>query len=439
MLFLGELKPLLDQKKPVFLIGEENKKRYPVDFKKEFQTDYTSMGPTPVRIEEIKRVCFWYKHAYSGTMLSLEILGSLNEVQKFFAGPFHETSKIDGKDLIFATEFQDKVSNIDTVYTADQISEMQRSKKYELNLEGIEDFINWLRRNRSAPHAYTVKELFCGYFLSQYEKRHLNPRVAPMLLYDPHVWDSKVYANLILSFPYYTVLTSVREPIMAFIRCQQNGIAGWDEFSTKYLLAFDYAHAQLLHPKLQSCYYGFRFEDLKTKPEIVCRALCRHLNLPYDKAMLETDAPVMQNDGTVVRGFDQAPLSRDLSACLSEFDKVRLQMFYDPILRYYGYPTFSFQEHPLPEDLVRELFRYPFRFELVNSQIYGSYAPAPEALHTWVKKVLQYYWRREFISPKLIPLEALDEPEQKMDQNMQKQQTAAPKGNRQERRKRRKK
>lgn len=226
---------------------------------------------------------------------------------------------------------------------------------------------------------------------------------------------------------------------MTFIRCQQIGIAGWDEFSTKYLLSFDYAHAQFLHPELRSCYYGFRFEDLKTKPESVCRALCKHLNLPYDKVMLETEAPAKSRDHDVVKGFDSAPLKRDLSACLSDFDRVRLQMFYDPILRYYGYPTFSFQEHPLPENLVRELFKYPFRFEHVNPQIYGKNAPAQETVHAWVQEILQNCWCKEFISPKLIPLEALNEWEQKTGSSAQKQQTAAHKGSRRKGRKARKK
>lgn len=450
LLFFGELKYLLAQRKPVFLIGEENKNRYPVNFKKEFQIDYTSTGPAPVRVEEVKRVCFWYKHAHSGSGLGTGILGSLNEVQFEGGHNFNAYSMIDGKQILAAQEFRDAITNIDTVYTAEQISEMIRSERYKLSFDGIEnfeDFLDWLCQHRPAPHAYTVKELFCGYFLFQYEKRNLNPRIAPMILYDPHTWDPSIYSNMVLSFPYHTVLTCVREPIMTFIRCQQIGLVGWDEFSTKYMLAFDYSHAKFLHPELRPCYYGFRFEDLKTKPEVVCRALCRHLNLPYDTVMLATDAPDSRS-GVVIRGFDTTPLHWNLSACLSEFDMVRLKMFYEPIHRYYGYPTFSFQEHPLPESLIRDLFKYPFRFEHVNPQIYGEHAPAQDTLHAWIQEVLQNCWRKEFISPKLIPLEALNEQEQKMDRNeqeqemnrnAQKQQMVAHKGNRRERRKARKK
>ena len=433
-----DLETVLRDKKFVFLVGGENKKRYPVDFLKEFQINYASLKPAPVRIEEIKRVCFWYKHAHSGTMLSLTVLGSLNEVQMYCGHDFNAYAKVNEQPLVHTEEFRDAVTDVDAVFTAEQISDMLRSEKYELRLEEVEGFVDWLFRHRPAPHAYTVKELFCGYFLFKYEKRHLNPRIAPMLLYDPHMWNPGVYSNIILSFPYHTALTCVREPIMTFIRCQQIGVAGYDEGSTRYLLAFDYLHAQFLHQELQTCYYGFRFEDLKTKPEIVCRALCKHLNLPYDKIRLKVDAPA-DRPGVPVRGFDLKPLSWDLSACLSEFDKVRLQMFYEPIQRYYGYPTFSFEEHPLPENLVRELFEYPFRFENVNPKIYREIAPDPDIFHAWIQDVLQNNWRKEFVSPKLIPLEDLTDPEQATGQNMQKRQTAAHTGSRQERRMQRRK
>lgn len=411
LLFLGELKPLLEQKKPVFLIGENNRKRYPVDFKKKFQIDYASMGPNPVRIEEVKRMCFWYKHAHSGSSVSQETLKTLDEVQMLQGHDFNAYSKIDGTWILKTETFLKAVADVNAVYTADQIAETVQSEKYEIVLDGLEDFLDWLRRHRPAPHAYTVKELFCGYALFLYEKRGLNPRVAPMILYDPHTWNPSCYSNIVLSFPYHTVLTCVREPIMTFIRCQQVGIVGWEEFSTKYMLAFDYAHAQFLHKDLLPCYYGYRFEDLKTKPEIVCRAMCRHLNLPFSKSMLEIDLPhskkgcrAKEGEEVAVRGFSTAPLHWDLSACLSDFDRIRLQMFYAPILQYYGYPTFPFQQHPLSEDLVRELFKYPFRFELVNPRLYAD-PPDPDTLHAWVQETLQNAWRKNFISPKLIPLE----------------------------------
>ncbi len=412
LLLLGELSSVLEDQKFVFLIGRKNRKKYPLDFKRQFQIDYAAMGAQPVRIEEIKRICFWYKHAHSGTGLSRAVLGSLPEIQMLSGHDFNVYSQLDGKVLYFTEEFRSVVSDVSRAFTVNQIRDMVQSGRYDLRLKNLEEYLDWLEQRRPAPHTYTVKELFCGYFLFWYERRGLNPRVAPMLLYDPHMWDPSPYSNIILSFPYYTVLTCIREPIMTFIRCQQIGIVGWDEFSTKYMLAFDYAHAQFLHHDLLSCYYGFRFEDLKTKPEVVCPVLCKHLNVPYNKIMLETDEPAKSTwheaQGISIRGFDQTPLHWDLSGFLSEFDMARLKMFYEPIHRYYGYPTFSFQECPLPEELVRKLFSYPFRFEYMNTQIYSN-APPQEDFHTWIQEILQNYWRKRFVSPKLIPLEMPEE------------------------------
>lgn len=425
-----DLEPVLRQKKLVFLVGEENRKRYPVDFLEEFQIDYNSMSPAPVRVEEIKRVCRWCARLFSGTVLSTGILGSLNEVQYIFGQSFHKGSRLNGQPLSSSKAFLDAIADVDAVYTAERISELFRSEENKFDFPESEEFVDWLRQRRPAPHEYTVKELFCGYFLFYYEKRNLNPRIAPMIIFDPHVGPT-LYSEIVLSFPYHTALTCVREPIMVFIRGQQDRILGWDEVTTKIWMYSDYYFWQTIHPKLLPHYYGYRFEDLKSKPEVVCRALCKHLNLPYDKNMLEVEAPYQSSrDPTlgVVKGFDTAPLKRDLSPNLSEFDKVRLQMFYEPIQRYYGYPTFSFQEHPLPEELVRELFKYPFRFERKNPEIYGSTAPDQEKFHAWIQEVLQNGWRKKTVFPKLIPLEEPNEREQQEAPNEQKQHTAAHKG-----------
>lgn len=401
-----DLRSVLQQQKFVFLIGEENWKRYPIDFKECFQTDYAAMGPQPIRIEEIKRFCYWYKHAHSGTGLSRDVLGAVDEIQAHTGHDFNVYSTVDGKVLYDSPEFRTAISDVDRYYTVEQVANMASSERYHFRSYRLDEYLDWLRQRRAAPHRYTVKELFCGYFLFLYEKRNLNPRIAPMLLYDPHVWDPSAYNNLVFSFPYHTVLTCVREPIMTFARCQMIGIVGWDEFSTKYMLAFDYAHTQFLHPDLLSKYYGYRFEDLKTKPEMVCRAICKHLDVPFESKMLEVESPA-DNSGHDVRGFDTAPLHWDISAVMSEFDIVRLKMFYEPIHAYYGYPTFSCKEHPMPEKMVRELFSIPFRFEYVNPFIYGENAPSWDSLHSWIQEILQNAWRKRFVSPKLIPLEDL--------------------------------
>lgn len=428
-----DLSPLLEQQKFVFLVGKKNWRRYPINFKKRFGIDYSKMKPQPIRIEEIKRVCFWFRKSHGGSVLSFGALGTASGVQAYRASHFNDLSQIDGRHLASSQEFKTVMSDPSHRYSVGELDEIFHSKKYSLKLDayteeqvldmamsgqagaefgGREEFLQWILRNQQARQTteYTIKELFCGYFLWQYEKRGLNPRIPPMLLYDPHIsvgaMDTRVYGELILSFPYYTCLTSVREPITILARSYSSGVIGWNKFRTQYTLGSDYVHTQCMPEKLQSCYYGFRFEDMKTKPESVLRAVCKHLNIPYELQMLNIDAPWpdMTNGGEITRGLDASALHRDISPFISEFDQLRLKMFYAPILDYYGYPSFSFKEHPLPESLVRELFKYPFRFELNTSACLVK-PPPREEVHNWIQEILQGALGKQFVVPKMIPLE----------------------------------
>ncbi|MDE6590447.1 MAG: hypothetical protein K2K53_08935 [Oscillospiraceae bacterium] len=432
LLALGELKPLLEDRKFVFLVGTENRIQYPIDFKKRFQIDYAAMGPQPIRFEEMKRVCFWYKRGvHGGVLLALNAFGLADGIQSIYGNHFNERSTVNGQQLITTEEFKQAMSDVNhsysveemeemiatgtyelilDVFTGEQIADIAREKLKNLKLGGTEDFFSWLCRRNPPSHKYSIHDLFCGYFLWQYEKRNLNPRVPPIIMYEPHMWDPRSYSKLVLSFPYYTCLTSVREPIMMFARNYDKGWCGGSKFHTQFLLGADYVFAQFLSKELRHCYYGFRFEDLKMKPEAVCRAVCKHLDTPYDPKMLEADAPWpdMTAGGKVVRGFDPASLHRDISMYLSEFDQLRLKMFYAPILDHYGYPSFSFKEHPLPESLVRELLKYPFRFEYINHQRFVN-PPSWDELHGWLQGVLQGALGKPFIVPKMIPLEETNE------------------------------
>ena len=428
-----DMSPVLAQQKFVFLIGQKNWKRYPINFKKRFGIDYSKMKPQPIRIEEIKRVCFWFRKSHGGSVLSFGALEAASGIQAYRASHFNDLSQIDGRHLASSQEFKNAMSDPSHRYSVGELDEIFHSKKYSLKLDvyteeqvlnmalsgqagtefgGREEFLRWILRDQQARRIteYTIRELFCGYFLWQYEKRGLNPRVPPVLLYDPHIsvgtMDTRVYGELILSFPYYTCLTSVREPITILARSYSSGVVGWNKFRTQYTLGSDYVHTQCLHEKLLSCYYGFRFEDMKTKPQSVLRAICKHLNIPYEPQMLNIDAPWpdMMNGGKITRGLDTSALHRDISPFISEFDQLRLKMFYAPILDYYGYPSFSFKEHPLPESLVRELFKYPFRFELNNSACLVK-PPPREEVHSWIQEILQGALGKQFVAPKMIPLE----------------------------------
>ena len=84
--------------------------------------DYAERSPAPVRVEEVKRICFWYKHAYSGTELSLGVLGVVNEIQMYSAMVFHTDSTVDGKPMYDLPEFRGLLNRPEEICTVEQIN-----------------------------------------------------------------------------------------------------------------------------------------------------------------------------------------------------------------------------------------------------------------------------------------------------------------------------
>lgn len=184
---------------------------------------------------------------------------------------------------------------------------------------------------------------------------------------------------------------------MAFMRCYSIGIAGWNEFQDQYLLASDYVHAQYLSDNLKKDYYGWKFEDLKQFPEKLLPHICQQINIPFEPHILEEEVPMTDRYGHTVKGFDKSPLKYDLAKIMTDFDKVRLQIFYEPIHKYYGYSGFDSNEYHLSEEEIRKLFSYPFRFENLN-----LWKSDPDKLHARIQFVLQKFWRKKITVPKLI-------------------------------------
>ena len=406
LLALCELEPLLEGRKFVFLFGPDSRRQYPVDFSAQFGLNFSATA-CPVRIEELKRLCFWYKHAYSGTDLGTQVLGASSVVQREKAHDFHTYSTVDGNLLYNAAQFREALADFSRLYTVEELRGYLQSDRYHIALEDFAQFLDWLEGQRPAA-SWTVLQLFKGYFLFHYLQRKLPPpRIAPVLLFDPHMWDTSPYNALVQAFPYHMVLTSVREPIMTFARSYMYGLVGWNEGQTKYIMASDYCHAQFLSAELLACYYGYRFEDLKQVPDRLLPAVCRQMGIPFETAMLETRAPATDAQGDTVEGFDLKPLHRNISGVLSEFDQIRLSIFYEPIHKYYGYPGFDSGEYPLSIAEVRQLFSHPFRFERFNQKNFPKVSP--EELHEWVQWVLGLYRCAKPTFPKLIQPEVLHE------------------------------
>lgn len=382
-----DVSALLQDKKFVFLVGDNAKEQYPIDFKKQYGIEYKEEDRKPIRIEEMKRICYWYKMYYTGSFFACGVLNSSSYIQYILGHDFNLYSMKKGKKLWYDEEFRQLLNSPTSKLSLEQLRSFNRENGYELVFLKYEDFLNWLE-HRIQGEEVSIVDLFKGYFLYHYEKREQNPRIVPIILWDLHMLEGNLYEEIVKQFPYKIVLTSMRDPIMTLARAYNYGLVGWDYFQTQYIVASTYKHTYFLSEELDQCYYGYRFEDLKKYPKQQLSSLCRLLNIPFEEQMLEATVPMEHKNGEVTVGFDQTPLTRKIEKELSTFDQMRLKIYYEPILKYYGYSSFDLEEYPLSEEEVFQLFKYPFRFERLNNEKFGKNAPKDEELRRWIEEIM---------------------------------------------------
>ena len=355
LLYYTDFAELCKDKKFVFLT-EKERDLYPLDFKEKFGIDYDGIEPQKLRVEEMQRICFWYKRGYSGTLFGLNLLDHNSHiVMRYGADLFYE-SYIKGYPLFQTNLAEEMMKNTARIYTLQGLEALLHHPEIQWGVSDLEDFIQWLEV--SSITRFTLPELFRAYFIYKFyrDSPQRNPRIVPVILWEPHVNAVDIHDPLILDFPYITVLNSIRDPIKTVGRIYQRE---GSIFITQ-TLAIGYS----MNPKLRKHYYGYRLEDAKLQPVQTCRAICEVLNVPYDPNMLNDDEVREGINGEpAVRGFDTAPLNRNVDAVLSPFDQCRLQIFFDVLLRHYGYPTFDFEECPMDDNDVAFLFKFPFKFE----------------------------------------------------------------------------
>ena len=392
---------LLEREKIVFLVGENEGAAYPIDFKKKYNIDYSSMTPRQIQLQEMNRLCFWYKHTGAGTWLSVRALGLNSTVISTIGWFFFKTG------FTRTPEYIHTVMDDSATITREKLIDFLDNSDIVNSLEGIDGVSDFVSTTYKDKDFFTPAELFRAYFIFRVSKMDKSPRVIPLIVCDPHDDGPDglaKYEKIMESFKYLTVMTTFREPIVCFARNYENG---WlpDEFYLKKELMSEYSYARFLSKKFYDRYYAFRFEDLKQQPADMLKSVCVLLNIPFDEEMLSAKAALTDKQGDTVSGFDPKPLNRDISNVFSDFDIMRLKIFYAPIHKYYGYDYFDEQEHNMDADSVIKLLSYPFRFEMSG---YAShfYKYSSQELREWIRETLAEYYHvgrtSKYILPKLI-------------------------------------
>ena len=254
---VGDLTPILEHKKFVFLIGQENFYRYPVNFKDEFDIHYDRMEPQKLQIHEMKRICYWWKRGYAGTMLGLGVLNQSTHTIVKMGWSFHKDSKVQGYPLYLTKFFSDFVQNLDTRYTLESLYSLYNHKEIDWCFPDFEKFFFFIKKYDHKKRSYSLSDLFRLFFLYLYYKKipNANPRIAPTIVWEPHLNDQTLYIALIMTFPYHVVMNSMREPVTLTGRIYQ---------SEQSIFPYsDYTIAMSMDESLKNDYYAYRFEDLK--------------------------------------------------------------------------------------------------------------------------------------------------------------------------------
>lgn len=364
------VRPLLEEEKIVFLIGDEVA-QYPIDFKERFGMDYSQYPVKPVGIREVTR------------MIWLSQLQSHNGIN-FFA------EILDGHPNILSAPAQmfDKVEeglntwkeNVKKVHSTAQIAKSTET-------------VNRIQRELYLLKDQTDKDiLVAGYLGDERCTMATDPasRIVPALLLSPHfgyigyqiLVDPKQNLTILYSreyekirnspifknFKYIKSVSPLRRPTTSSAagvrytwkesqksRETENATAVMDDvvprlLNRSYLIDWQ-------DRLFQDCVLA-RFEDGKLNPKATFTALAEFLDLPYTESLTycsmfgERDPESWKGDA---RGFDPRAVYETYPDFLGENERYFMEYFLRDAYEAYGYDFQYYDGRPMDEQRVEDL------------------------------------------------------------------------------------
>ena len=415
LLMLCPLEPLLQEEKFVFLVGKNNRKYYPVNFKKEFGIDYKVKGPQLVRLEEIKRLnVFYFSSTHSGNAFVDSLMDdhpNLLTVKEFGMSGFSTFYEncLAGKSVssflndLMVHQKEDAYKFIFTFFC--KIYPGAEAKLPESSI-----FFNKLQQVLAHVKVPTKVQWFIAFYLanSQALGRNLNARIAPAIFHAPHyVWNCDYEVemaknqDIYQSFPYLKVFMSIREPAFKIageikyeLKCRELYQINTHE---PLSLLFFSSDAAWKYQDWRRIYYDghalfawdqmavVRYEDLKRYPKETLSKLCEFLNIPWADTLMYCSyngARTIYNDaGTVINDFDLSPLNPEYyKKYLNDFDRFRIELLYQEFYALWGYKQPFSGEISYSVAEWKALFSLPFEFEGPSAQWDRKYIQRRETI-----------------------------------------------------------
>lgn len=337
------LRPLLEEEKLVFLIGEEVS-QYPIDFKERFGIDYLQYPVKPVGIREVNRL-IWH------TQLSAHNGGD------FFNEILYDHPNV----LSFDSIMYDDLLQTCTHYQA----ELNQGRK--VLLDGATDPSAAAELNHLSH--VTVKDILVGLFLGRTglnQKRDRAARIVPALHLQPHFpnitfdlrltggedralllskeMDKILTSPLFHAFKYIKTFTPMRRPTTSY--------GATFRFILKHAEPDALLADELMRRALNRSYMIdwqnrlfqdsvlVRFEDGKLNPKATFTALAKFLDIPYTESMTYCSGVEGINPESMagnVLGFDSATVYRTYDEYTDDAERALLEALLKDVYTRYGY------------------------------------------------------------------------------------------------------
>lgn len=374
-----DLKPLLEDQKFVFLIGEEEA-LYPIDFKERFGVDYSIYSAKPFQIREINKI-IWH------TQLSAHNGGD------YFNEIFHEHPNLIGDTSILFPSLVEALELIQNAAYDIRNSKGQEGWSEEMRAAFDPAVLDQLT-SISRP---TKKDVMVAYYLGKKEcAAHLDrtARIVPALFFQPHfgrvenewnVLDNGVIAitnhaenelresGLMDGFPYIKTFTPLRRPTTSYGATVK---FNWRQYKLGiYHQEVDEAEKEkprffddgLMRRMLNRSFmvapgdplYAdsriIRFEDAKLEPTASFTALAGFLDVPYTDSMTYCSDSSGRDPRGV--GFSTEPVYRKYEKFFDNNERKLLEYMFSDVYRIYGYNYEQYDGEPMEPEQLEELLK----------------------------------------------------------------------------------
>lgn len=390
-LSLLNLKPLLEEEKFVFLIGEEIS-QYPIDFKERFGIDYSQYPVKPFSVREFHKL-IWH------TQLGYHNGGDFfNEIMHDHPYILFDESRYLGEQTEMLVKLQK---------TTQKAADSNRGREIEIKSDVYNPDV--LRELLSLKRV-TLKDSFVGFYLSLPEHAGCldkNSRIVPALFYQPHFsyqsmnwvpnaaggatleisgWEEVKNSPIFNAFKYIKTFTPMRRPTtslggtMRFVEAQIQKVEadGVQEGETTaklnamsdLLLDFMMNRSFMVDKKNRMFRDSrlVRFEDGKLNPKATFTALAEFLDVPYTESMTYCSDRSGKNPqaGYNVAGFDPATVYRTYDRFMDSNERYLLEYTLREAYTRYGYDFQYYDGKSVTKEELSEL--------LENSQTIFSFA-----------------------------------------------------------------